>query len=210
MLFYILNTILEKLYYISGIVVAFGVLFAIKQYFLSKKDVRLKYDREINSITGEQLRLFYVKIVPAYEAVKNKLKLSCNMCFSLDKKKTIDLSDIELENSCKNYMSSIHHDGIDTSLESLLVDLQIFVISFQFGLADCKLAQEVVLNKYLEICECVLPVILTDTDRLLYMACIELYNQWKIIKLDNENKEAAARIEEEKHKIESFPINGFD
>lgn len=208
MLCYILNAVLETLYYVSGIVVALGVLFAMRQYYLSKKNVHLKYHREINSITGEQLRLFYVKIVPSYEAVKNQL--SCNMSFSLNNKKIINLSDTELENSCKNYMSSIRNDGLDTSLKALLVELQIFAISFQFGLADCKLAQDAVLNKYLEICECVLPVIFIDTDRSLYTACIELYNQWKVFKLDNENKKEAKEIETKKQEIQPFHVKGFD
>lgn len=52
----------------------------------------------------------------------------------------------------------------------------------------------VFLYKYLEIFEMVLPLIFTSSDPSLYIATINLYNKWKLSKLEVENRKEAQEI----------------
>lgn len=56
---FVLGAIIEKLYYISGIVVAFGVLFVIRQYSLSKKEN--KEEAAIIEREMQEIKSFHVK-----------------------------------------------------------------------------------------------------------------------------------------------------
>lgn len=167
--------ILEFFYYIAGIAVGIGVWVSIKLYFLSKKDINLKYSREINSITGEQLRKFYIEILPIYDKLKNT---NSQLFFFDEKINIIKVDDNNIKESAENYYNNLSQkDDYKKTAKELLVNIQILSANFQFGTADIKLAKEMILDQYLDIFEAVFPIIFQEKDKKLYQSCIDLYNQ---------------------------------
>jgi hypothetical protein len=184
--------IIEYLYYFSGIFVGIGVIFAIIQYHLIKKDTKIKYNREITSWTNELLRSFYKEILPKYEQLcKN---LSENQFFLSKDIIKINIDNEQLIESCNNYIKALSEKNKINDMKDLAINLQILAVGLSHGNADIDMAKNVISRKYINILETVLPCIIIDKDIELYKECIELFNNWNYEKKMHEHEKQAKTL----------------
>ena len=170
------SVIIEYLYYFSGIFVGIGVIFAVIQYQLIKKDTITKYNREIVSWTSELLRSFYKEILPKYEQLC--IVLEKNIFYLPNELIKIDIKNSNIITSCKNYIENISIYNKLDAMKDLAISLQILAVGLSYGNADIDMAKNVISKKYIKILETVLPSIITDSNIELFNECIELYNNW--------------------------------
>ena len=204
---WLLNTkfILEILYYFAGISVGIGVWVSIKSFLLSKKDISTKYTREINSITSDQLRNFYLNILPLYEKLK---ELGEEIFFFEDSITIIKLDDKKINESVESYLNNLSNkDNYIKFAKELLVNIQILSSNFQFGSADIDLAKEIILDKYLDIFASVYPILLKEKDCNLYQSCIDLYNKWRVEKQTKDNQKKQEELQLAAQEVKSFKVN---
>ncbi len=194
--------ILEVFYYIAGIVVGGSIFISLFSYLLSKKDMKIKYSREINLITGDQLKNFYIEILPMYEKLKNIE----NELFFFDEKITlVKLDDEDIKKSAKNYYLNLSKkEDYEKIAKALLINIQILSSNFQFGAADIELAKKIILDKYLNIFEAIFPIILQENDVKLYQSCVDLYNKWRIEKKTVENQKESETLHTAAKRISEF------
>ena len=204
---WLLNTkfIFELLYYFAGISVAIGVWVSIKSFLLSKKDISLKYTREINSITGELLRNFYLKILPLFEELQ---ELNEEHFFFDENISIIKLDDKNINESVSSYFDNLSKkEDYSRLAKELLVNIQILSSNFEFGTADINLAKEIIIDKYLDIFESIYPILLKEKSRNLYQSCIDLYNNWRIEKKTIDNQKKKEELQLAAQEIKTFKVN---
>lgn len=197
--------ILEIFYYCAGISVGISVLVSIKSFLLSKKDISTKYSREINSITSDQLRNFYLSILPLYEKLK---ELGEEKFFFEDSIPIIKLDDKKINESVESYLNNLSNkeDYVKIAKE-LLVNIQILSSNFQFGSADIDLAKEIILDKYLDIFASVYPILHIEKDSNLYHSSIDLYNKWRVEKQTKDNQKKQEELQLAAQEVKSFKVN---
>ena len=197
--------VLEILYFLSGISVAIGVVYSIRQYMLSRKDVTLKYSREVNAVTTDQLKMFYTEIVPLYEEMENKgVKF-----FYFDEKVTIvKFDNAEILESAKKYYDSLSdQDYYCEKAKKILINIQLMSANFEFGCADEKMVKEIILDKFLCVFEAVFPLLTRENDTRLYQSCVDLYNAWRVEKKTKQIKSENEKLIEATEEIKSFKVN---
>jgi hypothetical protein len=172
-----IRVILKIIEYLSRISVGVGVVFAIIQYFLIKKDTKTKYNRELVSWTSELLRTFYKEILPKYEQlcknIPDKFYLSGDII------KIEITNSVDVVNNYKTYMDTIIEQNIKDDMKDLAINLQQLAVGLSYGNADIDVAKRVIYKKYITIVEVVLPSIITDENVELYKECIDLFNTWR-------------------------------
>jgi hypothetical protein len=83
------RNVLELLYYVSGIAVAVGVFWGLKQLTISKQIARENAKREAYKLAAEECRYYATEIVPLMATLKNsitskKLRSFVNRAFSVE------------------------------------------------------------------------------------------------------------------------------
>ncbi|GHU13722.1 hypothetical protein AGMMS50225_24230 [Betaproteobacteria bacterium] len=202
----VILTIIEYLYYFSGIFVGIGVIYAIRQYHLSKSDVDKKYSREIIAITSDLLSSFYKDIIPKYE----KLIAITSGNFFLEKEVIIvKITDEKTLDSCKQYCQTITGPDIVNRFNEIALEVQMFAIGLSYGNADGKMAEKAINTKYVAIFESILPFVLTNENVDIYKESIRLFNTWRvnIKKMEAENKKAEAEKNTKELEMASKEIN---
>lgn len=193
-----LKGVLETLYFLSGIS-ALGIFL---QYRFAKKDSEKKDNRESNSITMEQMNLFYSKTIPEFDSLTKKMTIGL---FYFDSKKSvIDFTNKEIQESAKTYCGSLS-DQETNKMRNILIHLQIFSLNYQHGYIDNELAKITIRDKFLEIAEAVLPVIFLEPDIKTFIDCTTVFNLWRNEKRIEENEaEKKKLIDEEKETVKIF------
>lgn len=196
--------VLEIFYYIAGIVVCGSIFISLLSYLLSKKDMKVRYSREINSITSDQLKNFYIKILPMYEKLKN---IENELFFFDEKINLVKLDDEDIKKSAKNYYSNLSKKAdYEKIAKELLINIQILSSNFQFGVADIELAKKIILDKYLNIFEAIFPIILQENDVKLYQSCVDLYNKWRIERKTIKNQKESEALHNAAKGISEFEL----
>lgn len=200
-----LRFVLEILYFISGIFVAIGVIYSIRQYILSKKDVTLKYSREINAVTTDQLKMFYTNVVPLYEEIKN---IETGLFYFDEKVVLVKIDDEKILESANGYYASLNNPSFYTEkAKKILINIQLMSANFKFGCADENMVKEIILDKYLCIFEAIFPLLIRESDTSLYQSCVDLYNSWRVEKKSKQNKNETEELMEATKEIKSFKVN---
>ncbi len=197
--------VLEMLYFLAGISVAVGVIYSIRQYALSKKDVDLKYSREINAVTTDQMKVFYTEVVPLYEELKDRIK---GLFYFDTKVNLVKVDDEGIIKSAANYYESLtDKDFFRKQAKKILINVQLMSTNFLLGTADEELAKGLIFDKYLCIFEAMFPVLMIEQDKSLYQPCVDLYNKWRLEKKTMENKHNTEQLKEAEKQIKPFKAN---
>lgn len=193
--FTFMRDILEIIYFISGPVIAIGVIYAIKQYWQMKKDIFNKYEREIVSSTINDVHHFNTTIQPLYKKYLDSL--NGVMIFSYDLSYQ-SLTQKELLDASNNFFNSINESSVFKA-EEVIKEMNKFALSYTFGLSDEKKAKSIIGVQYIEFFESLLFLfsIYTEKGNMNFNDAYELYKIWNNENLINK----ATQTIKEKEKI---------
>lgn len=194
-----LREVLELIYFLSGPILAAGVIIALLQYSQEKKDSISKYEREIVSSTINDIHNFNYTIETDYDLYTKSLNGKMEFTYS---KEYINLSDNDLFTASNKYFETLSEDSVRRA-KDLAMELNKFSLSFTFLLSDDKKAKELIGFKYIQIYESILFMIshLTINNHINLESTFKLYKLWNSQSLIVLTKQ---KIEENKRKLQDL------
>lgn len=162
-LYSISRSILELLYFLSGIGLLIGLIIAYKQYLKTTEDIQLKYAREISRDTAKAISGFYFDIMPLfreYEASINQATSASSkkLTFYFDEEITqVNFTDQGIDTASKSYLSTCSPDTLE-KMFSILNKLNILAIDIESGLLDSKKIAESIGHLYIRIFQAIFPI----------------------------------------------------
>lgn len=188
------HRVLENLLHPSVPIAIIALIVSFLSYRLNKRDIRVKYSREITSRTIERLELFYSNVIPLYDKVRTII--GDNFFYFENKVRIIDCEDKNIKEQANNYYAKMkdNTEFIKFS-KQLLVSLQSIALSLEKGIADYEFFTGVFRDKYTDIFETIFPVLMQENDKSIYKSSISLFEQLRIEKEDEKNKQDRKEID---------------
>ena len=192
MMYTYVHRVLENLLHPSVPIAIIALIVSFLSYRLNKRDIRVKYSREITSRTIERLELFYSNVIPLYDKVRTIIGDN----FFYFENKIIDCEDKNIKEQANNYYAKMkdNTEFIKFS-KQLLVSLQSIALSLEKGIADYEFFTGVFRDKYTDIFETIFPVLMQENDKSIYKSSISLFEQLRIEKEDEKNKQDRKEID---------------
>ena len=193
MMYTYVHRVLENLLHPSVPIAIIALIVSFLSYRLNKRDIRVKYSREITSRTIERLELFYSNVIPLYDKVRTIIG---DNFFYFENKVIIDCEDKNIKEQANNYYAKMkdNTEFIKFS-KQLLVSLQSIALSLEKGIADYEFFTGVFRDKYTDIFETIFPVLMQENDKSIYKSSISLFEQLRIEKEDEKNKQDRKEID---------------
>lgn len=194
MMYTYVHRVLENLLHPSVPIAIIALIVSFLSYRLNKRDIRVKYSREITSRTIERLELFYSNVIPLYDKVRTII--GDNFFYFENKVRIIDCEDKNIKEQANNYYAKMkdNTEFIKFS-KQLLVSLQSIALSLEKGIADYEFFTGVFRDKYTDIFETIFPVLMQENDKSIYKSSISLFEQLRIEKEDEKNKQDRKEID---------------
>lgn len=210
--FEIFKEVIEIGYYIAGMALFGGIVVAIKQLGVMKKDIKSKNERASVEKSIEYLNWFATQFIPKNDEVLRSLNFDIAMTFESIENKTFDFnSNFKLNDKI---LASIAHKA-ESNVLDLANELEFFSAAMTSGLADEKLAFNPLATSFCRFVDrnydiyCYLR---NDSKDMLFTHTKELYSIWKDRLANHELTKQKEEIEKKISKVQdrSIPILGND
>jgi hypothetical protein len=170
---------LELIYFISGPIVAIGVIIALIQYSLFAKDISTKYNREIGRQAIDDITTFNLSVIPQYLAYECETKSPKTMSFTFDGDVT-DIPNKDLLESAFSFSESISENARRDAKE-LIMHLNKLCLSFQLGISDETKTYDIIGERFTEIFQQIsfAAILIHYRKEANLTALFNTYNKWK-------------------------------
>jgi hypothetical protein len=204
----VFKEVLEIIYYLASVGLLIGVLIALKQLKLMKKDFQTTNHRASIEKSMEYLNLFATEFIPkagsTISSIRNK-----NVQFY---KGPIN-KEFRFDNNCSlasKYIKSNLDAAYECDAVSILNRFEYFSAAFVSGLANEELAFNPLAKlycNYIEDLYIVLCSLRKDEDGYAFDYTVELYNIWKSRLEKNALEKKRSKLDDEMSKIQEKRIN---
>lgn len=209
--FEIFKEIVQIAYQIAGIALFFGVVVAIKQLGVMKKDMKSKNERASVEKSIEYLNWFATKFIPKNDKAIAAQKQDVVLTFEkIENKSFVYNSDLIFDDKVRDSMFNKAESGV----LDLANQLEFFSAAMVSGLADEKLAFNPLATSFCRFVDRNYDVycyLRKDKD-MLFTHTKELYKLWKNRMESHELNKQKAQLDEKMSKIKdkNIPILGND
>ncbi len=191
----VLRAILELLYFFSGIVLAVGLIVAIQQLRLAKKDLRTRYRREAVMAALEQSRRFaqFLEHYPTHCHVIVDGSPTISLVRWSLANVAFDLTSLDVKGNAGNWITTLAKSQPRfAAVITVCNELESFALPFAKGAADESTAYDATAIVFCELVETYAPALIALRQRLLvdsatrtpvasgpYLSTIKLYEVWR-------------------------------
>lgn len=176
--YHLMRSILELLYFASGIAVAIGVFWGLEQLKITKQLANINAKREALKFAAERCQYFAESTVPAmtsFMAKYNGLKLT----FLRESKWTIQNGEI-ISHDCDTKVLDSEIPTVETLLVNYLNTMEAFAIPFAAGVADDELGFKETAMAFCQGVKVLMPAFfqMRRKGAARYESTIKLYETW--------------------------------
>ncbi|WP_061250002.1 hypothetical protein [Leptospira alstonii] len=204
------RNILEILYFLSGTVLAVGVIVALRQYKLQKKDFEVKYTREKLNLTIDLISDFNRQVLKIFKEYKKGRSPNDSAFFLNSNVHFIDLKDQQLRDSCESYATTWKQADL-LILDEVIIEINRIASPIIYNLASEELIQKSIGDYFYKVYVEILPYIfsLKDEDESKFKDSLALFNKWLISKREADNKKEKDEIDARKSQITLLENNAY-